>query len=72
MPNDPIDLRQDRREWLKTSVAALGASMLPLSAVAAETSQGEAAPAASQTKATEAKPAAQRRMAPRGCRLQGR
>jgi hypothetical protein len=56
--NDPIDLRQNRREWLKTSAAAVGASLLPLPAVAAETSQAEAAPPASQTKSAEAKPAA--------------
>jgi hypothetical protein len=56
--NDPIDLRQNRREWLKTSAAAVGASLLPLPAVAAETSQAEAAPAAPQTKSAEAKPAA--------------
>ncbi len=48
--NSPIDLRQDRREWLKTSAAALGASLLPLPAVAAETSQAETAPAAAQVK----------------------
>ena len=46
MSNNPIDLRQDRREWLKTSAAALGASLLPLPAVAAETPQAAAAPAA--------------------------
>src|SRR5438445_12624419 len=57
MPTDPIDLRQDRREWLKTSVAALGASLLPLPAAAAETLQTETAPAAPQTKPAEAKPA---------------
>ena len=44
--NNPIDLRQDRREWLKTSAAALGASLLPLPAVPAETPQSETAPAA--------------------------
>jgi hypothetical protein len=39
----PIDLRQDRREWLKTSAAALGASLLARPAVAAETSQAATA-----------------------------
>ena len=34
--NDPIDLRQDRREWLKTSAATLGASLLPLPAISGE------------------------------------
>jgi hypothetical protein len=56
--DDPIDLRQDRREWLKTSVAALGASLLPLPAVAAETLQTETVPAAPQTKPAEGKSAA--------------
>jgi Gluconate 2-dehydrogenase subunit 3 len=56
---DPIDLRQDRREWLKTSATVLGATLLPLPAAAAETPQAETAPAAPQEKpATEAKPAA--------------
>ena len=54
--NDPIDLRQDRRQWLKTSATVLGATLLPLPAVAAETGQ---TPAAAQEKpATEAKAAA--------------
>jgi hypothetical protein len=56
--NDPIDLRQDRRQWLKTSATVLGATLLPLPAVAAETAQTAAAPAAPQEKpAAEAKPA---------------
>ena len=37
--DDSIDLRQDRREWLKTSAAALGASLLPLPAVNGEQPQ---------------------------------
>ena len=55
---DPIDLRQDRREWLKTSAAALGASLLPLPAMPAETPQAETAPAAPQAKPAEPKSAA--------------
>jgi hypothetical protein len=56
---DPIDLRQDRRQWLKTSATVLGASLLPLPAIAAETSQAEAAPAPTQAKpATEGQVAA--------------
>src|SRR5712672_3596029 len=51
----PNDLRQDRREWLKISAAALGASLLPLPAVAAEAAQAEAAPAPPEAKAAEAK-----------------
>ena len=56
--NDPIDLRQDRRQWLKTSATVLGATLLPLPAVAAETSQAETSPAAPETKPAEAKSAA--------------
>ncbi len=57
--DNPIDLRQDRREWLKTSAAALGASLLPLSAVAVEAAQADTAPAAPQVKLdNEGKPAA--------------
>jgi hypothetical protein len=32
--NQPIDFRQARRQWLKTSASALGVSLLPLPAVA--------------------------------------
>lgn len=35
--NDPLDLKQDRRQWLKTSASILGAAALPLPALAAET-----------------------------------
>jgi hypothetical protein len=57
--DNPIDLRQDRREWLKTSAAALGASLLPLPAVPAETPQAEPAPAAPPAQAaSESKSAA--------------
>jgi hypothetical protein len=56
--NDPIDLRQDRREWLKTSAAALGASLLPLPAAPAETPQAETAPPGPQAKPAETKSAA--------------
>ena len=56
--DDPIDLRQDRRQWLKTSATALGATLLPLPAVAAETTQAETAPPAPQTKPVESKAAA--------------
>ncbi len=56
--NDPIDLRQDRRQWLKTSATVLGATLLPLPAAAAETSQAETAPAAPETKRAEPKSAA--------------
>jgi hypothetical protein len=50
--NDPINLKQDRRQWLKTSATVIGASLLPLPAVVAET---QTAPTASQTKPAEAR-----------------
>jgi len=50
MSNNPINLKQDRRQWLKTSAAVLGASLLPLPAVAAEASQAKTTPATPQTK----------------------
>ncbi|MGH9502666.1 MAG: gluconate 2-dehydrogenase subunit 3 family protein [Terriglobales bacterium] len=43
--HDPINLKQDRRQWLKTSAAVLGASLLPLPAAV---SQAETVAAASQ------------------------
>jgi len=56
--NDPIDLRQDRRQWLKTSATVLGASLLPLSAPAlADPPQGETAAPAPQVKPAETKSA---------------
>src|SRR5258708_13660379 len=55
--NDPIDLKQDRRQWLKTSATMVGASLLPLPAVAAETSQAEAKPRASTAKPDQGKSA---------------
>jgi hypothetical protein len=39
--NGPIDLKQDRRQWLKTSATALGAAVLPLSGGAAEISPAD-------------------------------
>jgi hypothetical protein len=53
--NDPIDLRQDRRQWLKASATVLGASLLPLPAVSAETPQAETAPVSHPEKSAEAK-----------------
>jgi hypothetical protein len=43
--DNPVDLRQDRRQWLKTSATMLGASLLPASA-AARAPQAESNPAA--------------------------
>src|SRR5215472_10115691 len=46
---NPIDLRQDRRQWLKTSASVLGASLVPLPAGSAEMPQaGTAAPSVAQ------------------------
>jgi hypothetical protein len=39
--NDPIDLKQDRRQWLKTSATALGAAVLPLTLPSTETLAAE-------------------------------
>lgn len=55
---DPIDLRQDRRQWLKSSATVLGASLLPLPALASATQQLETAPPAPQAKPPETKSAA--------------
>jgi hypothetical protein len=52
--NDKIDLRQDRRQWLKTSATVLGASLLPLPAISSEAPQTPAAP---EVKALESKSA---------------
>lgn len=41
---DPIDLRQDRRQWLKTSAALVGSSLLPAPALPVETPQTETTP----------------------------
>jgi glucoside 3-dehydrogenase (cytochrome c) hitch-hiker subunit len=38
---NPIDLKQDRRQWLKTSATALGAAVLPLAAATTEAMQAE-------------------------------
>jgi hypothetical protein len=50
---DSINLKQDRRQWLKTSATVLGASLLPLPAMAAEITQAETAPAASHVQPAE-------------------
>jgi hypothetical protein len=55
--NGPVDLKQDRRQWLKTSATVLGASLLPLSGVPSELVQAETTPAAPQAKAGETKSA---------------
>jgi Gluconate 2-dehydrogenase subunit 3 len=52
--DDPINLKQDRRQWLKTSASVIGASLLPLPAMAA----AETTPAAPQLKPGETRSAA--------------
>jgi hypothetical protein len=56
---DRVNLRQDRRQWLKTSAGIVGASVLPLSAIPAEPTQESPAAAAGQAQKTaaESKPA---------------
>jgi Gluconate 2-dehydrogenase subunit 3 len=38
---DPINLKQDRRQWLKTSATVLGAAVLPLSGASTDELSGE-------------------------------
>ena len=51
----PINLKQDRRQWLKTSATVFGASLLPV--MPAELVQAETAPAARKEKPGETKSA---------------
>ncbi len=53
----PINLKQDRRQWLKTSATVLGASLLPLSGTPLEVAQAETLPARPQAKTGETKAA---------------
>src|SRR5580704_17335972 len=52
---NPIDFRQDRRAWLKTSATAIGASFLTLPAATIAGAQDAAAPAAKEEKPAAAK-----------------
>lgn len=49
----PINLKQDRRQWLKTSATVLGASLLP--SMPLEIAQAETKPATAQAKSGETK-----------------
>src|ERR1700730_13670281 len=49
--DDPINLKQDRRQWLKTSATVLGASLLPLPAI----SKAETPPVVPQAKPEQIK-----------------
>jgi hypothetical protein len=55
--NDPIDLKQDRRQWLKTSATVLGASLIPLPPASAELPQADAKPGKTAAHPSEAKAA---------------
>jgi hypothetical protein len=57
--NGPINLKQDRRQWLKTSATVLGASLLPLPVMPAETAQAETGQAAATQKPGNIKSGAQ-------------
>jgi Gluconate 2-dehydrogenase subunit 3 len=52
----PINLKQDRRQWLKTSATVLGASLLP--SMPLEIAQAETKPATAQAKPGETKSSA--------------
>jgi gluconate 2-dehydrogenase subunit 3-like protein len=49
--NEPLDFRQDRRAWLKTSATVLGSALLPLPPVSAQTAapSPDAQPASSES-----------------------
>jgi gluconate 2-dehydrogenase subunit 3-like protein len=49
---DPVDLMQDRRQWLKTSATVLGAAVLPLSGMSADGLPGESQPAEGSSAST--------------------
>jgi hypothetical protein len=53
---DAADLRQDRRQWLKTSATVFGASLVPLPAVSEQTSQAQTQSAQHVAKTPEAHP----------------
>jgi hypothetical protein len=47
--NDPINLKQDRRQWFKTSATVLGAAVLPLAATDPLPGESQAAQGAADT-----------------------
>jgi hypothetical protein len=55
--NDPIDLKQDRRQWLKTSATVLGASLIPLPPASGEVAQADTKPGKATAHLGEAKAA---------------
>ncbi len=52
---NPIDLKQDRRQWLKTSATIVGASLLPAPAISAKIPQADAKAASTSAPAADAK-----------------
>ena len=50
----PINLKQDRRQWLKASATVLGASLLPLPAIASDAEAEAAAPQVKPVETTSA------------------
>jgi hypothetical protein len=56
--NKATNFKQDRRQWLKTSAAVLGASLLPGQAMSLEEAEPKTAPLAPQGKLGETKSAA--------------
>jgi len=55
--NKATNLKQDRRQWLKTSAAVLGASLLPGQAMSSEVAEPKTAPLAPEGKLGETKSA---------------
>ena len=55
--NKATNLKQDRRQWLKTSAAVLGASLLPGQAMSSEVAKPKTAPLAPEGKLGETKSA---------------
>ncbi len=55
--NKTINLKQDRRQWLKTSAAVLGASLLPGQAMSSEMAETKTPPLTQQGKPGETKSA---------------
>jgi Gluconate 2-dehydrogenase subunit 3 len=56
--NKTTNLKQDRRQWLKTSAAVLGASLLPGQAMSSAVAEPKTSPLAPQGEPSEAKSAA--------------
>ncbi len=55
---ESTNLKQDRRQWLKTSAAVLGGSLLPVSAMSSEVAEPKSASIAPKEKVGETQSAA--------------